>query len=76
VSGPYMLSSYLNSWGIALMTHRKTDDNHVKVLQLNAPISQVRTRVLQAQYLRTELSKGNQYLSTVLVNYPGEDPPD
>jgi hypothetical protein len=31
----------------------------------------VSTRVLQAWYLRTVLGKGNQYLSTILVKYPG-----
>jgi hypothetical protein len=30
-------------------------------------------RVLQAQYLRAVLGTGNQYLSTVLVKYPGGD---
>jgi hypothetical protein len=29
------------------------------------------SRVLQAQYLSTVLCKGNQYLSAVLVKYPG-----
>jgi hypothetical protein len=71
----HRLFSYLLFYRVQLfyqfidLQTQKTEHHHLSCPPLPS-IALNRIRVLQAQYLRTVLFKGNQYLSTALVKYP------